>query len=101
MKSQGQRREVDRDAHRGTELSSAPLFIPSPRIPLHPPHSAPLSPHRIPHQEISGAGGVLGVPEARGATGAAGGAQRYASATPEKFDVNTGPNPGCRGVRFS
>lgn len=39
----------------------------------------------------------------RGVTGVAGaaGAQRYASATPEKFDVNTGPNPGCRGVRFS
>lgn len=47
--------------------------------------------------------GERGVAGRAGVAGAAGigGAQRYVSATPEKFDVNTGPNPGCLGVRFS
>lgn len=44
-----------------------------------------------------GDGGFLGVTGVAGAAGV----HRYVSATPEKFDENTGPNPGCFGVRFS
>ena len=31
----------------------------------------------------------------------AGASHRYRSATPEKFELKTGPYPGTRGVRFS